>query len=185
MIPTHSVYGVFTLPRSKLKMCLTKRPFLDCGLQGKSGHSPIAHDGTSYQFQTAQLYNLISYHHALLTALTGINSNHCAIWLRAKETTMGRYNYRNRWKNPHKAGEQMYAEKKKGKHLEGDKAGQDLTEYEKRRSRRLSRGQSRSRGHVPLFPMAEAKARAGSTRGCRPSRESSRSCRSRRQTRQG
>lgn len=44
---------------------------------------------------------------------------------------MGRYNYRNRWKNPHKAGEQMYAEKKKGKHLEGDKAGQDLTEYEK------------------------------------------------------
>ena len=28
---------------------------------------------------------------------------------------MGRYNYRNRWKNPHKAGEQMYAEKKKGR----------------------------------------------------------------------
>lgn len=44
---------------------------------------------------------------------------------------MGRYNYQNRWKNPHKHGERMYKEKKRGVHLEGEKSGQSLTEYEK------------------------------------------------------
>ena len=41
------------------------------------------------------------------------------------------YNFSKRWNNPHKTGERMYKEKRRGVHLEGEKAGQDLTEYEK------------------------------------------------------